>query len=153
MPWTKKGWKTLIYCMFFLSSSDSWQLKIYYIPWPPKKIAAQISYQVGLPKTAKICAARTANWPKLPKNELQKNIWYVVENSLIRHLWMLKSPIFIVMPFPRFWKMNKINSFLPTYSTFWPKSYLFALFKTLISLKPFHTLVSNKFCIITKRWL
>ena len=50
---------------------------IYYIPWPPKKIAAQISYQVGLPKTAQICAACTANWPKLPKNELKKNIWYI----------------------------------------------------------------------------
>jgi hypothetical protein len=29
---------------------------------------------------------------------------------------------------------------------------LFTLFKTLISLKPFHVLVSNKFCIITKGW-
>ncbi len=45
---------------------------IYYIPWPPKKIAAQISYQICLTKTAQICAACTANWPKLPKNELQK---------------------------------------------------------------------------------
>jgi hypothetical protein len=34
---------------------------IYYIPWPTKKIAAQISYQVCLPKTAQICAACTAN--------------------------------------------------------------------------------------------
>ncbi len=46
------------------------------IPWSPEKIAAQISYQVRLPKTAQICAACTANWLKLPKNELQKNIWY-----------------------------------------------------------------------------
>jgi len=40
---------------------------IYYIAWPPKKIAAQISYQGRLPKTAQICVACTANWPKLPK--------------------------------------------------------------------------------------
>ncbi len=57
-----------------------WQeaVRIYNIPWPPKKIAAQISYQGCLPKTAQICAASTANWPKLPKNELQKNIRYVL---------------------------------------------------------------------------
>jgi hypothetical protein len=39
---------------------------------PLKKIAAQISYQVCLPKTAKICAACTANLPKLPKKNFQK---------------------------------------------------------------------------------
>jgi len=49
---------------------------IYYIPWPAKKIAAQISYQGCMPKTAQICAACTAIWPKLPRNELQKNILY-----------------------------------------------------------------------------
>ncbi len=53
---------------------------IYYISWPPKKIAAQISYQVCLPKTAQISAACTANWPKLPKNKLQKNICYKDHN-------------------------------------------------------------------------
>ncbi len=31
-------------CMFILSSSDSWQLRIYYIPWPAKKNAAQNFY-------------------------------------------------------------------------------------------------------------
>jgi len=37
-------------------------VEIYYIPWPAKKkIAAKNSYQVGLPKTAKSCAACTAN--------------------------------------------------------------------------------------------
>jgi hypothetical protein len=54
---------------------------IYYIPWPAKKIAAQISYQGCLPKTSQFCAACTANWPKLPKNELQKNIWYYVAGA------------------------------------------------------------------------
>jgi len=77
---------------------------------------------------------------------------YGVENSLIRYLRMLKSPIFSVMPFPRFGKMNKINSFLPTFSSFWQNKHLFTPFKTLISLKPYHKLVSNKFCIITKGW-
>jgi len=48
-----------------------------------KKIAAQISYQGRLPKTAQICAACTANWPKLPKNELQKNEQYVMRINII----------------------------------------------------------------------
>jgi len=69
--------------MFFWS----WQLKIYYIPWPAKKIAAQISYQVRLLKTAQICAASTANWPKLPKNELQKNIRYMVNMAIFKYIW------------------------------------------------------------------
>jgi len=51
---------------------------------PLKKIAAQISYQGCLPKTAQICAACTANWPMLPKNELQKNILYI--NSCLMYL-------------------------------------------------------------------
>ena len=68
---------TSIYRMFFWSSSDSWQLRIYYIPWPAKKLLPKIPTQTCLPKTAKNCAASTANWPKLPKNELQKNILYI----------------------------------------------------------------------------
>ena len=75
---------------------------------------------------------------------------YGVENRLIRYLWMLKSPIFRVMPFPRFWKMFKINIFCPLFPVFWQNIHLFKLFKTLISLKPYNKLVSNKFCIITK---
>ncbi len=49
-------------------------VRIYYIPWPTKKLLPKIRTQTCLPKTAKICAAHTANWPMLPKNELQKNI-------------------------------------------------------------------------------
>ncbi len=54
--------------------------------------------------------------------------------GLIRYLRMLKNLIFSVVPFYRFWKMNKINSFLPTFSSFWQNKHLFILFKTLISL-------------------
>jgi len=43
---------------------------------PLKKLLPKICTQTRLPKTAKICAACTANWPMLPKNKLQKNIWY-----------------------------------------------------------------------------
>jgi len=68
---------------------------------------------------------------------------YGVKNSLIIYLWMLKSPIVSVVPFPRFKKMNKIKSFLPTFSTFWPKKYLFTFFKTSIFLRPYYQLVSN----------
>ena len=75
---------------------------------------------------------------------------YGVKNSLFRYLWMLKSPIFSVMQFPRFRKINKINSFLPTFSNFWQNKHLFTLLKTLISLTPNKKLVSNQFCIITK---
>jgi len=50
---------------------------------------------------------------------------YGVENSLIRYLWMLISPLVSVMPFSRFGKMNKINSFL---------SFLQFLANNLISL-------------------
>jgi len=39
----------------------------------------KICTQTRLPKTAKICAACTANWPMLPKNELQKNILYSLQ--------------------------------------------------------------------------
>jgi len=59
-------------------------VRIYYIPWPAKKNAAQISYQGRLPKTAQICAACTANWPMLQKNELQKNILYL-SNNIDKH--------------------------------------------------------------------
>jgi hypothetical protein len=75
---------------------------------------------------------------------------YGVKNSLFRYLWMLKSPIFSVMQFPRFRKINKINSFWPTFSNFWQNKHLFTLLKTLISLTPNKKLVSNQFCIITK---
>ena len=75
---------------------------------------------------------------------------YGVKNSLFRYLWMLKSPLFSVMQFPRFRKINKINSFLPTFSNFWQNKHLFTLLKTLISLTPYKELVSNQFCIITK---
>jgi len=54
--------------MFFFKFVRQEAVGIYYIPWPPKKIAAQISYQGRLPKTAQICAACTANWPKIPYN-------------------------------------------------------------------------------------
>jgi hypothetical protein len=66
---------------------------IYNIPWPPKKIAAQISYHVCLPKTAQICAACTANWPKLPKNELQKNIWYTYALRIYHMMTSFKNDI------------------------------------------------------------
>ncbi len=56
---------------------------IHYIPWPPKKIAAQISYQVCLPKIAQICAACTANWPKLPKKKLQKKHMVLLAVAMI----------------------------------------------------------------------
>jgi len=63
--------------MFVLSLSDRRLYKFTTYLGPLKKIAAQISYPGHLPKTAQICAACTANWPMLPKNELQKNIFYM----------------------------------------------------------------------------
>jgi len=57
-----------IWLLIFIGSP----VEIYYIPWPAKKIAVQISYQVCLPKTAQIFAACTANWPKLPKKRTSK---------------------------------------------------------------------------------
>jgi len=56
----KVGWYSYLQsvCSKFVRQEA---VEIYYIPWPDKKIAAQNSYQVGLPKTAKSCAACTAN--------------------------------------------------------------------------------------------
>ena len=48
---------------------------IYYIPWPSKKLLPKIISQIRLPKMAQNVTARTANRPKLQKNELQMNIW------------------------------------------------------------------------------
>ena len=73
---------------------------------------------------------------------------YGVINSLIRYLWMLKIFVISVMPFPRFWKMNKFNSFLPTFSKIKQKYFLFTLFKTLISQKVCHFEQQNKIYII-----
>ncbi len=63
---------TILYVCFKFVCQQA--VQIYYIPWPPKKLLPKIHTQTCLPKTAKICSARTANWPMLPKNELQKNI-------------------------------------------------------------------------------
>jgi len=52
---------------------------IYYIPWPAKKLLPKIPTQTCPPKTAKNCAASTANWPKLQKNELQKTYYRTIE--------------------------------------------------------------------------
>ena len=62
--------------MFVLSSSDRRLYKFTTYLGPLKKLLPKIRTQTRLPKTAKICAACTANWPMLPKNELQKNILY-----------------------------------------------------------------------------
>ena len=50
---------------------------IYYIPF--KKLLPKILTQVRQPKMAKNYTAHKANWPKLPKNELQTNIWYFIQ--------------------------------------------------------------------------
>jgi hypothetical protein len=81
----------IFYRMFFWSSSDSWQLRINYIPWPAKKLLPKIPTQTCLPKAAKNCPASTANWPKLPKNELQKNIWYIVSQHGLTLLEILSK--------------------------------------------------------------
>ncbi len=60
---------------------------------------------------------------------------YVVINSLIRYQCMLISPIFSVMPFPRFWKINKINSFLSTFPVFGKTNICFHFLK--------HSFLSN----------
>jgi len=52
--------------MFVLSSSDRKLYEFTTYLGPLKKIAAQISYQGRLPKTAQICAACTANWSVSP---------------------------------------------------------------------------------------
>jgi hypothetical protein len=55
----------------------------------------KICTQTRLPKTAKICAACTANWQMLPKNELQKNIWinykYKITIQVQEHNYSLKG--------------------------------------------------------------
>jgi len=65
-------------------------VQIYYIPWPAKKLLPKICTQTRLPKTAKICAACKANWPMLPKNELQKNILYLFLTSFHRYLLSIR---------------------------------------------------------------
>jgi len=86
--------------MFILSLSDSWQLRIYYIPWPAKKLLPKIPTQTSLPKTAKICAACTANWPKKwtsKKHMVNSNTSFPRncapwKSALItRSRWLLKS--------------------------------------------------------------
>jgi len=64
--------KEILYVCFKFVWEEA--VRIYYIPWPAEKLLPKIRTQTRLPKTAKICAACTANWPMLPKNELQKNI-------------------------------------------------------------------------------
>ncbi len=49
--------KFVPYRMFILSLSDSRQLRIYYIPWPAKKIAAQNSYtNLSAINSQKLCS-------------------------------------------------------------------------------------------------
>jgi len=49
-----------------------------------------------LPKTAKNCVASTANWPKLPKNELQKNILYMSRHYIDIYSFLYLSCISVV---------------------------------------------------------
>jgi len=69
---------------------------------------------------------------------------YVVKNSQIRYLWMLKIHIISVMPFHRFGLKYKLNSFLPTFG---PRNYLFTLLKNLISLQLCHLQSKTKFIL------
>ena len=53
----------------------------------------KILTQIRLPKTTQNCTARTANWPKLPKNELQTNIWQDSFHFLTILLWFGSPPV------------------------------------------------------------
>jgi hypothetical protein len=63
--------------MFILSLSDSRQLRIYYIPWPAKKIAAQNSYaNLSAINSQKQCSLHSQLAKAAKKNELQTNMLY-----------------------------------------------------------------------------
>ena len=103
---------------------------IYYIPWPAKKIAAQISSQVCLLKTAQICAACTANWPKLPKTNFKKtygitylHFFYRSIGSRITELPAYCNHILMV---PNSYQKTSVNRIIQTLLSFlyWPKGIL-----------------------------
>jgi len=71
-----------------------------------------------------------------------------VKNRLIRYLWVLKSPVFCIMPFPRFLKMNKFNSFLPTFSKIKQNYFCLHFLKIYFSQKVCHFEQQNKIHII-----
>jgi len=71
-----------------------------------------------------------------------------VKNRLIRYLWMLKSHVFSIMPFPRFLKMNKFNSFLPTFSKIKQNNICLHFFKLYFSQKVCRFEQQNKINII-----
>ncbi len=60
--------------MFFWSSSNVWLVMSLYLPWPDKKLLPETSPA----KLAPNPTASTAKWPKLPKNELLKNLQYKI---------------------------------------------------------------------------
>ncbi len=71
-----------------------------------------------------------------------------VTNRLIRYLWMLKSPAFCIIPFPRFLKMNKFNSFLPTFSKIKQNNFCLHFLKLYFSQKVCHFEQQHKIHII-----
>ncbi len=72
--------------LLYVHSKFVWQLAAEDLLYTlaPKKLLPKIPTQTCLPKTAKICAARTANWPKLSKKKLQKNIWYLDDAAFLK---------------------------------------------------------------------
>ncbi len=71
-----------------------------------------------------------------------------VKNRLIRYPWMLKSPVFSIMPFSRFLKMNKFNAYLPTFSNIKQNNFCLHFLKLYFSQKICHFEQQNKNYII-----
>jgi hypothetical protein len=87
-----------MYSMFFWSSSDSWQLKIYYIPWPAKKLLPKFLTKFVCQKQPKSVqpaqptgqSCQKTNFKKTYYNNLMSTDLYTIVRSL-RHVFYIKS--------------------------------------------------------------
>ncbi len=99
--------KILYACSKFVQQEE---VPIYYIPWPAKKLLPKICTQTFLPKTAKICAACTANWPMLPKKRTsKKHIVECLQTKWFTALfWKGKDRVEVIKSFiyKRVWKRH-----------------------------------------------